>query len=41
MKNEYLARDWGRETSFKSYLKSVRESPTNDEKRKKEKGCGV
>ena len=37
-KNEYLALDWGRETSLKSHLKSLRESPTNDEKRKKEKG---
>ena len=34
MKNEYLALDWGRETSLKSHLKSLRESPTNDEKRR-------
>ena len=33
-KSEYLALDWGRET----HLKSLRESPTNDGKRKKEKG---
>ena len=38
MKSEYLALDWGRETSLKSHLKSLRESPTSDEKRKKEKG---
>ena len=38
MKSEYLALDWGRETSLKSHLKSLRKSPTNDEKRKKEKG---
>ena len=37
-KSEYLALDWGRETSLKSHLKSLRESPTNDGKRKKEKG---
>ena len=40
MKSEYLALDWGRETSLKSHLKSLRKSPTNDEKRKKEKGGG-
>ena len=39
-KSEYLALDWGRETSLKSHLKSLRESPTNDEKRMKEKGGG-
>ena len=38
MKNEYLALDWGRETSLKNHLKSLKESPTNDEKRKKESG---
>ena len=38
MKNEYLALDWGRETSLKNNLKSLRESPTNDKKRKKESG---
>ena len=38
MKNEYLALDWGRETSLKSNLNSLRESPTNDKKRKKERG---
>ena len=26
-KREYLALDWGRETSLKSHLKSLRESP--------------
>ena len=36
--NEYLALDWGRETSLKSNLKSLRESPRNDQKRKKESG---
>ena len=40
MKNEYLALDWGRETSLKNNLKSLRESPTNDKKRKKERGGG-
>ena len=40
-KSEYLdlALDWGRETSLKSHLKCLRESPTNDGKRKKEKGA--
>ena len=37
-KSEYLALDGGRETSLKSDLKSLRESPTNEEKRKKESG---
>ena len=37
-KSEYLALDWSRETSLKNNLKSLRESPTNDEKRKKESG---
>ena len=37
-KSEYLALDWGRETSLKNHLKSLKESPTNDEKRKKESG---
>ena len=36
--SEYLALDWGRETSLKSNLKSLRESPRNDQKRKKESG---
>ena len=40
IKNEYLALDWGRETSLKNNLKSLRESPTNDKKRKKERGQG-
>ena len=40
MKNEYLALDWGRETSLKNNLKSLRESPTNDKKRRKERGGG-
>ena len=31
-----LAFDWGRETSLKNNLKSLRESPRNDKKRKKE-----
>ena len=39
-KSEYLALDWGRETSLKSHLKSLRKSPTNEEKRKKEKWGG-
>ena len=39
-KSEYLALDWGRETSLKSNLKSLRESPRNDQKRKKESGGG-
>ena len=38
MKNEYLALDWGRETGLKNNLKSLRESPTSDKKRKKESG---
>ena len=38
MKGEYLALDWGRETNLKNNLKSLKESPTNDEKRKKESG---
>ena len=38
VKSEYLALDWGRETSLKNHLKSLKESPTNDEKRKKESG---
>ena len=41
---EYLALDWGRETSFKNHLKSLKESPRNDEKHKKEsagQGGGV
>ena len=33
-----LALDWGRETSLKNHLKSLKESPRNDEKRKKESG---
>ena len=37
-KGEYLALDWGRETSLKNHLKSLKESPRNDEKRKKESG---
>ena len=37
-KSEYLALDWGRETSLKSNLKSLRESPTNAGKRKKKSG---
>ena len=37
-KSEYLALDWGRETSLKSNLKSLRESPRNDQKRNKESG---
>ena len=37
-KNEHLPLDWGRETSLKNNLKSLRESPTNDKKRKKERG---
>ena len=37
-KSEYLALDWGRETSFKNNLTSLRESPRNDRKRKKERG---
>ena len=37
-KSEYLALDWGRETSLKNNLKSLRESPRNDRKRKKERG---
>ena len=37
-KGEYLALDWGRETSLKNNLKSLRESPRNDQKRKKEGG---
>ena len=40
-KSEYLALDWGRETSLKSNLKSLRESPRNDQKRKKESGGGA
>ena len=38
VKSEYLALDWGRDTSLKNHLKSLKESPTNDEKRKKESG---
>ena len=38
VKGEYLALDWGRETNLKSHLKSLKESPRNDEKRKKESG---
>ena len=38
MKNEYLALDWGRETRLKNNLKSLRESPRNNQKRKKESG---
>ena len=34
-KSEYLALDWGRETSLKNHLKSLKESPRNDKKRKK------
>ena len=47
MKNEYLALDWGRETRLKNNLESLRESPRNDQKRKKESGgqgggvCGM
>ena len=47
MKNEYLALDWGREMRLKNNLKSLRESPRNDQKRKKESGgqgggvCGM
>ena len=37
-KSEYLALDWGRETGLKNNLKSLRESPRNDKKRKKESG---
>ena len=37
-KGEYLALDWGRETSLKNHLKSLKESERNDEKRKKESG---
>ena len=39
-KSEYLALDWGRETSLKSNLKGLSESPRNDQKRKKESGGG-
>ena len=38
-KSEYLALDWGRETSLK--IKSLRESPRSDQKRKKERGGGA
>ena len=47
MKDEDLALDWGRETRLKNNLKSLRESPRNDQKRKKESGgqggdvCGM
>ena len=47
MKNEYLVLDWGRETRLKNNLKSLRESPRNNQKRKKESGgqggdvCGM
>ena len=47
MKNEYLALDWGRETRLKNNLKSLRESPRNDQEHKKESGgqggdvCGM
>ena len=38
IKNEYLALDWGRETLLKNNLKSLRESPRNDQNvRKKER----
>ena len=37
-KSEYLALDWGRETNLKNHPKSLKESPRNDEKRKKESG---
>ena len=37
-KSEYLALDWGRETSLKNNLKSLRESQGNDQKCKKESG---
>ena len=37
-KNDYLALDWGRETSLKNHLTSLKESPRNDKSAREKEG---